>query len=179
MGNNLRELNFKEMLKNTEALFFDIDGVLSSSKINIGENGELLRTTNVKDGYILKYALKKGLIICIISGALNESVKKRFESLGISDVIIGSKRKTEEFNSLIKKYSLNASNVLYMGDDIPDYEVMKIAGIPCCPADAADEIKDISVYVSSRNGGDGCVRDITEQVLRAKALWMDDDAFEA
>jgi 3-deoxy-D-manno-octulosonate 8-phosphate phosphatase (KDO 8-P phosphatase) len=177
MANNLRNLNFKEILKNTEALFFDIDGVLSSSIVNIGENGELIRSTNVKDGYILKYALKKGLIICIISGGLSESVKKRFESLGISDVIIGSKRKTSEFNALIRKYSLNPANVLFMGDDIPDYEVMKLVGIPCCPADAADEIKEISIYISPQKGGEACVRDITEQVLRAKSLWMDDDAF--
>ncbi len=175
---DLKHLNFKEMLKNVEAMFFDIDGVLSASKVDIGENGELLRTTNVKDGYILKYALKKGLIICIISGGLNESVKKRFESLGIDDVIIGSKRKIHDFDALIKKHSLNPANVLYMGDDIPDYEVMTKVGIPCCPADAADEIKEISVYVSSRKGGDACVREIIEQVLRAKALWMDDEAFE-
>jgi 3-deoxy-D-manno-octulosonate 8-phosphate phosphatase (KDO 8-P phosphatase) len=177
MRNNLKSLNFKEMLKNTEALFFDIDGVLSSSVVNIGERGELLRTTNVKDGYVLKYALQKGIIICIISGGLNESVKMRFESLGIADVIIGSKRKIEDFNYLIKKHKLNTDKVLYMGDDIPDYEVMQLAGIPCCPSDAADEIKEISIYISPCKGGEACVRDITEQVLRAKGLWMDDDAF--
>jgi len=178
MNHNLRTLNFKELLKNAEALFFDIDGVLSSSQVNISEKGELLRTTSVKDGYILKYALKKGLIICIISGGINESVKLRFEGLGIKDVIIGCTDKIKEFEKLARKYNLNTENIIYMGDDIPDYPTMLKSGIPCCPADAADEIKEISIYISSKKGGEGCVRDITEQVLRAKGLWMDNDAFE-
>jgi 3-deoxy-D-manno-octulosonate 8-phosphate phosphatase (KDO 8-P phosphatase) len=178
MDNKLRGLNFKQLLKNAEALFFDIDGVLSSSQVNINERGVLIRTTSVKDGYILKYALKKGLIICVISGGVDESVKIRFESLGIKDVIIGCTNKLEEFDRLVKKYNLNYKNIMYMGDDIPDYQVMIKAGIPCCPIDAADEIKDISLYISSRKGGEGCVRDITEQVLRAKGMWMDSDAFE-
>jgi len=178
MNHNLRTLNFKELLKNAEALFFDIDGVLSSSQVNISEKGELLRTTSVKDGYILKYALKKGLIICIISGGINESVKLRFKGLGIKDVIIGCNDKNKEFERLARKYNLNAENIIYMGDDIPDYPAMLKSGIPCCPADAADEIKEISIYISAKKGGEGCVRDITEQVLRAKGLWMDNDAFE-
>lgn len=178
MGNKLRELNFKQLLKNVEAMFFDIDGVLSSSQVQISDNGLLLRTTSVKDGYILKYALKKGIIICLISGGIDESVKIRFESLGIKDVIIGCSEKNVEFERLINKYNLHYENVLYMGDDIPDYLAMKKAGIPCCPADASDEIKEISLYISSKRGGEGCVRDIAEQVLRAKRLWMDADAFE-
>ncbi|HNQ67589.1 MAG TPA: HAD hydrolase family protein [Bacteroidales bacterium] len=178
MDNNLRGLNFKLLLKNAGALFFDIDGVLSSSQVNISERGVLTRTTSVKDGYVLKYALKKGIIICVISGGIDESVKIRFESLGIKDVIIGCNNKLDEFERLVRKYNLNYKNVLYMGDDIPDYQVMKKVGIPCCPIDAADEIKEISLYISSKKGGEGCVRDITEQVLRAKGVWMDYDAFE-
>jgi 3-deoxy-D-manno-octulosonate 8-phosphate phosphatase (KDO 8-P phosphatase) len=178
MTTDLKYLNFKEILKQVEALFFDVDGVLSASNVQIGERGELVRSTNVKDGYILKYALKKGLKIIIISGGLNETVRMRYKSLGIDDVIIGSKRKIEDFEKIVAKYNLNLQKVVYMGDDIPDYEVMKLVGVPCCPADAADEIKEISLYVSSKVGGEGCVRDITEQVLRAKGLWMDEDAFE-
>ena len=178
MTTDLKYLNFKEILKQVEALFFDVDGVLSASNVQIGERGELVRSTNVKDGYILKYALKTGLKIIIISGGLNETVRMRYKSLGIDDVIIGSKRKIEDYKNIVAKYNLNPQKIVYMGDDIPDYEVMKLVGVHCCPADAADEIKEISLYVSPKAGGEGCVRDITEQVMRAKGLWMDEDAFE-
>jgi 3-deoxy-D-manno-octulosonate 8-phosphate phosphatase (KDO 8-P phosphatase) len=178
MSTNLRNLNFKQMLKDVELMLFDIDGVLSANNVQIGENGELIRTTNVKDGYVLKYAIKKGLKIAIISGGLNESVKLRFELLGIEDVIIGCKNKLVEFERLLHKYNVRPEKVLYMGDDIPDYQVMKNVGLACCPSDAADEIKEISIYISSSKGGEACVRDIIGQVLRAKGLWMDNDAFE-
>lgn len=177
MINSLKNLNFKEKLKNLETLIFDIDGVLSASNVLISETGELLRSTNVKDGYILRYAIKKGLRVIILSGGTNESVKIRYEALGIPDVIIKSKRKIDDFAKLKEKYNLDEGKTLYMGDDIPDYELLKTVGLACCPADAADEIKEISLYVSSKKSGEGCVRDITEQVLRAKGLWMDDDAF--
>lgn len=177
MKNNLNNLNFKEVLKNLDTLIFDIDGVLSASKVLVSEKGELLRTANVKDGYILKYAVKKGLRIIILSGGLNESVKIRYEALGIADVIIKSQRKIKDFELLKSKYNLDVEKTLYMGDDIPDYELLKAVGVACCPADAADEIKEICLFVSSKNGGEGCVREITEQVLRAKGLWMDNDAF--
>ena len=179
MSTDLRNMNFKQMLKNIEVMFFDIDGVLSSGNVQIGENGDLIRTTNVKDGYILKHAIKKGLKIAIISGGYNESVKLRFELLGIEDVIIGCKNKTGEFERLLQKFKVSSEQVLFMGDDIPDYQVMKRAGLACCPSDAADEIKEISVYISEYKGGDGCVRDIVSQVMRAKGIWMDSDAFES
>ncbi|MBP8992210.1 MAG: HAD hydrolase family protein [Bacteroidales bacterium] len=177
MINSLKNLNFKEKLKNLDTLIFDIDGVLSASNVLISETGELLRSTNVKDSYILRYAIKKGLRVIILSGGTNESVKIRYEALGIPDVIIKSKRKIDDFAKLKEKYNLDEGKTLYMGDDIPDYELLKTVGLACCPADAADEIKEISLYVSSKKSGEGCVRDITEQVLRAKGLWMDDDAF--
>ncbi len=175
---NLKELNHKELLKKVRAVFIDVDGVLSSSNLQIDDNGKLIRTTNVKDGYILKYAVKKGIKICIITGGLNLSIKYRYEALGIEDVIIGSKRKIIDVDSLLKKHNLSYNNLMYIGDDIPDYEVMQKCLLPCCPADAADEIKSISLYISDKNGGKGCVRDILEQLLRAKNLWMnDEDAF--
>jgi len=177
MKKKLKNLNFKEILKNLDTLIFDIDGVLSASNVLISEKGELLRSTNVKDGYILRYAIQKGLRVIILSGGLNEAVKIRYDALGIPDVIIKSKRKIEDFANLKAKYNLDEEKTLYMGDDIPDYELLKIVGVACCPADAADEIKEISLFVSSKKGGEGCVREITEQVLRAKGLWMDDDAF--
>lgn len=175
---NLKNFNYKELLKNIEAVFIDIDGVLSNSIVEIDNDGKLIRTTNIKDGYILKYAIKKGIKICLISGGLNQNVKKRYEALGIEDVIIGSRRKIDDVEKLLRKYKLNYNQIMYIGDDIPDYEVMKKCGIACCPADATNEIKNISLYISDKIGGHGCVRDIVEQLLRAKNLWMtDDDAF--
>ena len=173
----LKNLNFKEILKGIEAFIFDIDGVLSSSKLIVIENGELLRTTNVKDGYVLKYALRKGFKIFIISGGLNKDIQQRFKKLGIEHVKIACSNKIEEFEKIIKEHKFNVDNVLYMGDDIPDYQIMEKVGFPCCPADAASEIKEISLYISDKNGGDGCVRDIVEQVLRAKGDWMCEDSF--
>ncbi|MBN2778381.1 MAG: HAD hydrolase family protein [Bacteroidales bacterium] len=175
---SLRNLNFKEILNGIEALFFDIDGVLSASEVLISSNGELQRTTNVKDGYVLKYALKKGLKIFIISGGLNVDVQRRYQNLGIKNVIIGCKNKLSEFEKIVENEKLDKSKILYMGDDIPDYQIMKIVGLPCCPADAASEIKEISLYISDKKGGKGCVRDIIEQIMRAKDIWMCDDSFE-
>jgi 3-deoxy-D-manno-octulosonate 8-phosphate phosphatase (KDO 8-P phosphatase) len=175
---SLRNLNFKEILNGIEALFFDIDGVLSASEVLISANGELQRTTNVKDGYVLKYALKKGLKIFIISGGLNVDVQRRYQNLGIENVIIGCKNKLSEFEKIVANEKLDKSKILYMGDDIPDYQVMKIVGLPCCPSDAASEIKEISLYISDKKGGQGCVRDIIEQIMRAKDIWMCDDSFE-
>jgi len=180
MDFNLRNLNFKEMLGNVKAFVFDIDGVLSGSVLDINDSGELIRTSNVKDGYILKYALKRGFVIGIISGALDENVKKRYEKLGIQDVITRSKIKKIDLEVFLKKYNLEYKDILYMGDDIPDYEVMMKAGLPCCPNDAVSDIKDISVYISRLDGGKGCVRDIVEQTLRAQGKWMNNkDSFEA
>lgn len=173
----LKYLNFKEILKNINTFFFDIDGVLSSSQVVVMNDGELHRTTNVKDGYALKHALKTGINIFIISGGLNSDIQKRFQNLGIKNVIIGCSDKLKEFEELVKKHNIDISNSLYMGDDIPDYPIMKKVGLPCCPADAASEIKEISLYISDKKGGEACVRDIVEQVLRARGDWMNDDSF--
>jgi 3-deoxy-D-manno-octulosonate 8-phosphate phosphatase (KDO 8-P phosphatase) len=180
MNYNLRNLNFKELLGKIKAFVFDVDGVLSGSVQDVNDKGELIRTSNVKDGYILKYALKRGFKIGVISGGLSESIKKRYENIGIEDVVIKSKIKIIDLDVFLRKYNLRYEDVLYMGDDIPDYEVMKKVGLPCCPNDAANDIKDISVYISRFNGGEGCVRDIVEQALRAQGKWMNNsDSFEA
>lgn len=166
-----KDMNFKQLLKNVKAFVFDIDGVLSKSILGITNDGDLLRTTNVKDGFILKYALSKGFKICIITGGLNQGVKKRYEALGVHSFYLGSTDKVRNFNEFIEKSNILPEEVLYMGDDIPDYKVMNMVGIPTCPNDAVTEIKNISVYVSGYNGGEGCVRDIVEQVLRAQGKW--------
>lgn len=165
-------------LTKIKALIFDVDGVLSAETITLHPNGEPMRTVNIKDGYALQLAVKCGLHVAIITGGRTEAVRKRYEGLGIKDVYLGAAVKTREFDHFMDKYQLNPEAVLYMGDDIPDYEVLRLVGLPCCPADAAPEIKAICRYVSHRNGGYGCGRDVVEQVLRAQERWMShEDAF--
>lgn len=159
-------------LTKIKAVVFDVDGVLSAETILLYPNGEPMRSANMKDGYALQYAVRSGLIVAIITGGKTEAVRKRFEGLGINDVYLGSSVKIREYESLKNKYGLKDEEILYMGDDIPDYEVMCLCGCPCCPADAAQEIKNVSVYISHRDGGDGCGRDVIEQVLRAQGKWM-------
>lgn len=159
-------------LNKIKALVFDVDGVLSSETIPLHPDGLPMRTVNIKDGYALQLAVKMGLHVAIITGGCSEAVRKRYEGLGITDIYMKAAVKTNEFSHLLEKYKLLPEEVFYMGDDIPDYEVMRICGLPCCPADAVPEIKAISVYVSHRNGGYGCGRDVIEQVLKAQKKWM-------
>ena len=159
-------------LKKIRAIFFDVDGVLSKETITMHTSGEPMRTVNIKDGYAMQHAVKQGLILAVITGANTQAVKVRYEGLGLKDVIQASSVKIKDYEALCRKYGLRDEEVIYMGDDIPDYEVMKRCGCPCCPADAAPEIKDISIYISHRNGGEGCGRDVIEQVLRTQGLWM-------
>ena len=156
------------------ALIFDVDGVLSKSVMNLSPSGDPVRTVNVKDGYAMQLAVKMGLHLCIITGARVEEVRKRYEGLGIKDVYIASSIKINDFNEFVARYDLKPDEILYMGDDIPDYEIMQQVGMPCCPRDAAPEIRDISLYISHRDGGYGCVRDVIEQVMKAQKKWMAD-----
>ena len=159
-------------LKKIKALFFDVDGVLSAETIGMDANGDPMRTVNIKDGYALQLAVKAGLHIAIITGGKTEAIRKRYEGLGIKDIFLGAAVKTKEYQLLLDKYQLSPEEELYMGDDIPDYEVLRLVGLPCCPADAAPEIKQICKYISHRNGGYGCGRDVVEQVLKAHGKWM-------
>ena len=126
----------------------------------------------------MHHALKKGYNVAIISGGSSDSINKRLESLNLKDIYICVSNKIETFNNYLKQKNVDTSQVLYMGDDIPDYKVMQMAGLPVCPADAAEEIKSISKYISSYKGGHGCVRDIIEQLMKIQGTWMNDDAFE-
>jgi len=164
--------NFKERLKEIKAFVFDVDGVFSNN-VFIQSDGELLRTMNTKDGFALHHAVNKhSFVAAIITGGNSESVKTRFQSLGLTDIYLKSPNKLDDFEDFISKYDFKPSQVLYMGDDIPDYEVMTKVGIPTCPSDASEEIKSISVYISDKKGGEGCVRDVIEQVLRAQGKWF-------
>lgn len=169
--------NFKEDMRMIKAFIFDIDGVFSSSEILLHPSGELMRTMNIKDGFAAQYAVRKGYPIGIITGGNSESVRTRFKRLGITDIYLNSRNKMKDFKDFILKYDITPENVLYMGDDLPDYEVMKIVGFPASPSDAVEEIKLISKYISDKPGGKGCVRDVLEQVLRLHGRWMDEDAF--
>lgn len=170
-------LNYKELLLKVNTFIFDYDGVLTDGTVLLMSNGDALRTANVKDGYALQLAIKKKYRIAIISGAYSESVKRRFDALRVEDVFLGVDKKIEVYEEYLKRHNLSPEHVLYMGDDIPDYEIMLRAGVPTCPADAAEEIKSVAKYISHFDGGRGCVRDVIEQVLKIQGKWMNDDAY--
>ena len=171
-------MNYKEKLADIKAFVFDVDGVLGSDKVLLNPDGELLRTMNIKDGYAINYAIRKGYRFAIITGGINNSIRLRFESLGIEDIYIGSHNKIRDYLHFTAKYNIKDEEVLYMGDDLPDYEVMQRVSVATCPESAADEIKAISHYISHKSGGDGAVRDIVQQVLRAQSKWMEPDAIK-
>lgn len=164
--------NFKGLLKNVKAFVFDIDGVLTDGRIMVMGDGHMTRTMNTRDGYAMQHAVKNGYTIGIISGGKSEPAKNRLQKLGINDIYIGITDKLDSLKEFMHIHDLNYENILYMGDDMPDYEVMQKCGIPCCPKDAVAEIKEISVYISDKAGGDGCVRDIIEQVMKVHKKWL-------
>ena len=165
------EKSYKELLNDITTFIFDVDGVLTDSSVHISENGEMLRIMNIRDGYAMKAALESGYNVCIISGGKNEGVRIRLKNLGIHDIYLGSSNKVETFKEYIDLYGIQPENVLYMGDDIPDYHVMKLVGLATCPQDAVAEIKAISNYISHKNGGKGAVREIIEQVMKVQGKW--------
>lgn len=163
--------SYKEIMPQINTFVFDVDGVLTNGLVTVTSNGELLRTMHTKDGYALKTAVDSGYAVCIISGGKNKGVQKRLEGLGIDDVFLGAHNKVEIFNRYLSKKGIERSRVLYMGDDIPDFPVMKIVGLPCCPKDAVPEIQEIAAYISQKKGGNGCVRDVIEQVMKVQGRW--------
>jgi 3-deoxy-D-manno-octulosonate 8-phosphate phosphatase (KDO 8-P phosphatase) len=169
--------NYKALLNKVNTFIFDYDGVMTDGKLMLQHNGQPLRTANVKDGYALQLAVKLGYKVVIISGGISKSVENRFETLKIKDVFLGVSNKNEVFQKFVEDNNLKPENIVYMGDDIPDYKVMKQVGVPVCPSDAVVEIKDISIYISDKTGGHGCVRDIIEQVLKVQGKWMTDEGF--
>ncbi len=167
----MEEKSYKEYLEHITTFIFDVDGVLTDGTVTVHTDGELLRTMNIKDGYGLKTAVDQGFNVCIISGGSNEGVRKRLEGLGIGDIYLGTHNKIDQLNEYLDNKNVKKENVLYMGDDIPDFPVMQLIGLPCCPQDAVPEIKNISKYVSHRKGGKGCARDVIEQVLKVQGKW--------
>jgi 3-deoxy-D-manno-octulosonate 8-phosphate phosphatase (KDO 8-P phosphatase) len=165
------EKSYKEIMPQITTFIFDVDGVLTNGTVTIFPNGELIRTMNTKDGFALKTAVDKGYNVCIISGGTNDAVKMRLEGLGIANIFLGAHNKTVQLEEYLKDHDIKPEHVLYMGDDIPDYPVMKQVGLPACPNDAVPEIQNISKYISQKKGGNGCVRDVIEQVLKVQDKW--------
>lgn len=170
----MEEKSYKEYLNQVTTFIFDVDGILTDGTILLTSTGEMLRTMHTKDGFAMKTALLAGYNMCIISGGSNEGVRLRLNALGIKDVYLNAQNKIEQLLHYFQLYNIKAENVLYMGDDIPDYPVMKLVGLPTCPQDAVPEIKAISKYISHKNGGKGCVRDVIEQVLKVQGKWNGD-----
>jgi 3-deoxy-D-manno-octulosonate 8-phosphate phosphatase, YrbI family len=162
---------FKNELKGVKAFAFDVDGVFTNGTIYLHPSGEMLRTANMRDGYAVQLALKMNFPLAIISGGKSESLKMRFKSLGVTDIYLGSLDKQKDLLDFCTKNSLAYADILYMGDDLPDYDVMTLAGVPCTPADGVSQIKELAKYISPFKGGEGCVRDVIEQVLRAQNSW--------
>jgi len=169
--------NYKEKLKNITTFIFDYDGVLSDGSVVMMPDGDGVRRTNVKDGYALNLAVRNGYHVAIISGGKAKSMENRLKALKIPDIYLGVSYKLEKYEELCDMYDLKPEEIIYMGDDIPDMPVMKKVGLACCPSDAAEEVKQISEYISPKKGGEGCARDIIEQVMRIQGKWMNDSAF--
>lgn len=168
--------NFRENLKKITTFIFDFDGVLSDGKIWVLPDGDQVRATNVKDGYAIQYALRKGYRVAVISGGYSETMRLRYKAFPGIEIFLHVHDKIEALEQYFAKHHITGDEVLMMGDDIPDYKIMQRCCVKTCPADASHEIKEVVDYISHRNGGDGAVRDVIEQTLRAQDRWMEDDA---
>jgi 3-deoxy-D-manno-octulosonate 8-phosphate phosphatase (KDO 8-P phosphatase) len=169
--------NFKQLLPGIKLVVLDVDGVLTDGSVHCNENGEQIRVMNIKDGYALQLAVKKGILIAIISGGESNGVRLRLQKLGITEIHQGVGSKLPLLQTLVQKYNLQQDEVMYLGDDIPDLPCMSWCGIAACPSDAAYEVRAISQFVSQQSGGKGFVRDLIEQLLKSKQLWLDNEAY--
>jgi 3-deoxy-D-manno-octulosonate 8-phosphate phosphatase (KDO 8-P phosphatase) len=168
-------VNFPDVLTKISTFIFDVDGVLTDGSVVLFPDGEQVRTMNIKDGFALQLAVKKGFKVAIISGGKSEAVKKRLQGLGIFDIYMGQSDKLDAYLELLSIYNLQPDEIAYMGDDLPDYQILEKVALKSCPANAASEILGIANYVSPYHGGDGCVRDIIEKVMRAQDKWFNPD----
>jgi len=170
--------NYKEKFQNINSFIFDVDGVLTNGGLYIFPDGNFVRKMNAKDGFALKLALKKGYNIAIITGGREKNIKERLEKLGITNIYLNAHNKLPILNKYLTDNKIDPNTTLYMGDDIPDLKPMKNIGLACCPNDAVYEIKEISHYISNINGGNGCVRDVIEQVLKVNNDWRYEDGMQ-
>ncbi len=167
-------MNYLESFRDIHTFMFDVDGVLTDSSVLVLEDGKLLRKMSIRDGYALKLAVQRGYRVAIITGGKSEGVRIRLENLGITDIYTGISNKLEVFEEYIHAYDLDPQGILYMGDDLPDYPVMRKVGLPACPKNAAPELFQLAAYVSPFGGGEGCARDVIEKVLRLHDKWTSD-----
>jgi len=163
--------DYKKQLKKIKVFVLDVDGVLTNGGLIIYPNGTFLRQMNAKDGYAMKLAIENGYMICVITGGREENIKTRLEKLGVKEVFLNVHNKLPILKQFIKKHNLKKEEIMYMGDDVPDIEVLKYVGFSCCPEDAAIDVKNICDYISYKKGGEGCVRDVIEQTLRLTGKW--------
>jgi 3-deoxy-D-manno-octulosonate 8-phosphate phosphatase (KDO 8-P phosphatase) len=170
--------NCKLLFKRIKAFVFDVDGVFTDGQVYLLSGQEFVRAVNIKDGYAVQHCIKMGYSVGIISGGKSDEIITRFRKLGVVDIYMGSSNKLESFEDFRVKHGYNYEETLYMGDDIPDYEIMERVGVPTCPKDAAIEIKQIAKYISDKKGGRGCVRDVIEQVLRVQDKWVGKESFQ-
>lgn len=166
-------MNHLEKFRDIRTFIFDVDGVLTNNEVLVTEDGQLLRTMNIRDGYAIKHAVSEGYRICIITGGRSEGVRKRLEGLGVQDIYVNKSEKLEAYEEYVHMYDLDEGEILYMGDDLPDYPVMRRVGLPTCPSDATHELFEIAQYVSPIAGGHGCVRDVIQKVLLLHGKWRE------
>lgn len=172
-------MNILTNFKHIQAFILDVDGVLTDGNLLLLESGEMARTMNIKDGYAMQLAIKKGYKILVISGGKSEAVVKRLQKLGITDIYMGVVDKVKVLENFLQTHQLSKDNILYIGDDIPDLAAMKIVGVACCPADAAIEVRSISHYICTANGGRGCVREVIQKVMLLNNHWNEDATIAA
>lgn len=165
-------MQFYERLKKITTFCFDVDGVLTNSSLLVADDGKLWRTMNARDGLAMFMAQKAGFNLCIISGGRNEKVAERLKGLGIKEIYLGALNKVEVLKAYVEKQKITYEEILFMGDDLNDYEVIQKVGLAACPANAAVEIKSVAHYISHQNGGEGCARDIIEKTLRLNDKWL-------
>ena len=164
-------MNYKEIFKNITTVVLDVDGVLTNGDIILMPGMQPVRKMNAKDGYAMQLAVRNGIRMAIITGGKSLEVKERLQGLGITDIYLGASSKMESYEDLKMCYDLTDDEILYMGDDLPDYDIMKIVALAAAPQDAAPEIKSVADYVSPIDGGKGCVRDVLEQLLKIQGKW--------
>ena len=168
-------ISYKQKLKNITTFILDVDGVLTDGSVHLMPTGEMARTMHTKDGYAMQLAIKKGFRIAVITGGRDKMVEARLKYLGLTDIYSDVRDKWDAYQDLLFGYNLKPEEILYMGDDVPDLQVMKDVGIACCPNDAVADIRAICEYISLLDGGKGCVRDIIEQTMKVQGKWYDED----
>lgn len=164
-------MNVLEKFKPIKTFVFDVDGVLTDGTLLILNDGQMARQMNIRDGYALQLAVKKGYRVVIISGGTSDAVAERLDKLGVKDCFLKTDDKKGKLTQYVSENKLSWEEILFMGDDIPDYTSMQLTGLPCCPSDAATEIKQVSLYISPFAGGSGCARDVIEKVLKLNGHW--------